>query len=239
MKPFIRTVLIASMIVSLISAANAQSFSAADSAELASYRLTMETTKKVFALMRSVMQEMASDPKFQALQKTKAEIEALSKKDELTDAESERLEKLQMQAEQQEDALEQATGDMNLNNAQNLNEMEAAIKANPRFAGALAKAGLTPRDYSKYVLASMMAGMVAGFQKSGALKELPKELKAVNPENVKFILDHEAELSAMQKKMKARQIRRLWRGWANQYVHLTTITSCSVTWWPSRPNAVS
>ena len=197
-------ILIASMIVSLISAPNAQSsgFSAADSKELASYRLTMETTKKVYALMRALMQEMASDPKFQALQKTKAEIEALSKKDELTDAESERLEKLQMQAEQQEDALEQATGGLNLNDAQNLNEMEAAIKANPRLMGALSKAGLTARDYSKYILASLMAGMVAGFQKSGVLKELPKELKEVNPDNVKFILEHEAELTAMQKEME-------------------------------------
>lgn len=204
MKFYVRTVFIALMVVSLVSASSAQTsgFSAADSKELASYRLTMETTKKVFALMRSVAKEMASDPKAQALQKTKAEIEALSKKDELTDAESARLEKLQMQAEQQEDALEQVAGGLNLNTAQNLNEMEAAIKANPRFMAALSGAGLTARDYSKYILASLMAGMVAGFQKSGMLKELPKELKEVNPENVKFMFDHEAELAAMRKEME-------------------------------------
>ena len=192
------------MIVSLNSAANAQSagLSAADSKELAAYRLTMDTTKKVYELIRGVMQEMAADPKVQALQKTKAEIEALSKKEELTDAESARLEKLQVQAEQQEGALDQATEGMNLNNAKDLNEMEAAIKANPRFMGALSKAGLTPRDYSKYILASMMAGMVASLQKSGTIKEMPKELQAVNPENVKFILEHEAELGAMQKEME-------------------------------------
>lgn len=192
------------MIVSFISAPNAQSygFSPADSKELASYRLTMETTKKMYALMRALMQDTASDPKYQALQKTKAEIEALSKKEELTDAESERVEKLQMQAEQQEAALEQATGGKNLNDAQSLNEMEAGIKANPQLMGALSKAGLTARDYSKYFLASLMAGMVAGFQKSGVLKELPKELKEVNPDNVKFLLEHEAELTAMQKEME-------------------------------------
>ena len=107
MKTAIRNLCVSCLIVSLVPTYAAQSpgFSAADSKELASYRLTMETTKKVYALMRSVMQDMASDPKVQALQKTKAEIEALSKKDELTDAESTRLEKLQMQAEQQEDAL--------------------------------------------------------------------------------------------------------------------------------------
>ena len=52
------------------------------------------------------------------------------------------------------------------------------------------------------MLASLMAGVVAGFQKSGALEELPKELKEVNPDNVKFILEHEAELTAMRKEME-------------------------------------
>ena len=206
MNLYLRAVLTASIVLSLISAPTAQSsgFSAADSKELASYRLTMETTQKVSAMFRTVMQEMSSDPKFQALQKTKSEIEALSKKDELTDAESERLEKLQAQAEQQEETLKQATeGGVNLSTAKNLNEMEAAMKANPRLMSALSKAGLTPREYSKYMLASLMAGMVAGFQKSGAIKELPADLKEVNPDNVKFILDHEAELTAMQKEMEA------------------------------------
>ena len=60
-----RTFFTFSIIVSLIAAPNAQSagFSAADSKELASYRLTMETTKKVYAVMRALMQDMASDPK--------------------------------------------------------------------------------------------------------------------------------------------------------------------------------
>ena len=205
MTPYIRAVAITLMIPSLVSVTHAQTsgFSAADSKELASYRLTMDTTKKVFGLMRSMAQEMAKDPKVQALQKTKAEIEALSRKDELSDAESARLEKLTMQAEQQEEALNQGTGGLNLGNAKDLNEMEAAIKAHPQFTAALAKAGLTPREYSKYFLASLMAGMVAGFQKSGLLKELPKDLKEVNPENVKFMVEHEAELAAMQKEMAA------------------------------------
>jgi phosphoenolpyruvate-protein kinase (PTS system EI component) len=189
--------------MSLVSVANAQSgFSASDSKELASYRLTMDTTKKVFALMRAIGQEMANDPKFQALQKTKAEIAALSKKDELTDAESARLEKLEAQAEEQEEALAQANAGANMSNAKDLNQMEAAIKANPQFMAALTKVGLTAREYARWTIASLMAGMVAGFQKSGVLKELPKDLKEVNPENVKFIIEHEAELNAMRKEME-------------------------------------
>jgi hypothetical protein len=205
MNPYIRSAItVVVMMVALVSSLQAQSsgFSAADSKELASYRLTMETTKKMFALAEAMQQEMSADPKFQALKRTKDEIETLSKKEELTDAESARLEKLQQQAEQQEEALNDASSGTNLAAAKNLNEMEAGIKANPRFMAALTRAGLTARDYSKYMLASMMAGMVAGFQKSGMLKEMPKDLKEVNPENVKFMLDHEAELAAMQKAME-------------------------------------
>jgi hypothetical protein len=205
MKTSNRTFCAACLIASFVSASAAQSpgFSAADSKELASYRLTMETTHKVRALMHAVMQEMTRDPKFQALQKTKNEIDVLSKKDELTDAESERLDTLRALAEEQEEALEQASGGgMDMNSARTLNDMEAAIKQNPRFLAALTATGLTPREYSKYMVATLMAGMVAGFQKSGMLNNIPKELKEVNPENVKFMIEHEAELTAMQKEIE-------------------------------------
>jgi hypothetical protein len=203
MKTLVRTLVVSSLSVVILSVAAAQSagFSASDSKELASYRLTMETTKKVQTAMRALFQEMSRDPRFQALQKTKAEIETLSKKEEPTEAESERLEKLQALAEQQEEALEKGNGP-NMNTAQNLNEMEAAIKANPHFTAALSAAGLAPRDYAKYMLASLMAGMVAGFQKSGMLKELPADLKEVHPDNVKFIIEHEAELNEMRKEFE-------------------------------------
>jgi hypothetical protein len=204
MKTRIRILSVLFLIASFVSPSVAQSpgFSAADSKELASYRLTMETMNKVRGLMRAVTQEMTRDPKFQALQKTKNEIEVLSKKDELTEADSERLEKLQSLAEEQEHALDEDGGGMDINSAKSLDEMEAAIKASPRFVAALNTAGLTPREFSKYMLASLMAGMAAGFQKAGMLKELPKELKEINPDNVKFILEHEAELTAMQKEME-------------------------------------
>ena len=63
--------------------------------------------------------------------------------------------------------------------------------------------GFSAADSSELAsLASLMGGMVAGFQKSGMLKEMPKDLKEVNPENVKFMLDHEAELAEMQNAME-------------------------------------
>lgn len=199
----IRTIPAVLLILSLASPLHAQSsgFSASDSKELASYRLTMETTKRVYALMQDVAREMANDPRVQALQKVKAEIETLQKKDDLTDAEAARLEQLQMQAEQQEEAIDRGNAS-EFSKAQTLDEMETAIKANPRFMAALSKAGLSARDYSKFMVASLMAGMVAGFQKSGLIKDLPAELKEVNPENVKFMQEHEAELTAMRQEME-------------------------------------
>ena len=206
MTQLVRTLSIVGVIACLGASLAAQSpgFSAADSKELASYRLTMETTQKVHGMMRSMIQEAAKDPKVQALMKTEAEIDALEKKDELSDADSERLDKLREQKEQQEAAVEAAHGQgLSLNNASNLDEMEAAMKTNPQLMGALTKAGLTPREYSKFFMASLMAGMVAGFQKAGTIKELPKELKEIHPDNIKFMLEHEAELTAMQKELAA------------------------------------
>ena len=76
------------------------------------------------------------------------------------------------------------------------------MEKSPQAMAALAKAGLTPREYTKYFVASLMAGMVAGFQKAGTIKDLPKELKEIHPDNIKFILEHEAELTAMQKELQ-------------------------------------
>ena len=48
------------------------------------------------------------------------------------------------------------------------------------------------------MMALVQASIAAGFKKSGMLKELPA---GVNPENVKFVEEHEAELRAMQEKL--------------------------------------
>jgi hypothetical protein len=39
---------------------------------------------------------------------------------------------------------------------------------------------------------------VAGFKKAGTLKDVPP---GVSPENVQFVLDHEAEIQQVQKEM--------------------------------------
>ncbi len=206
MEQYIRLLLTASMIVSLMSVPNAQSpgFSAADSQELASYRLTMDTANKVHAAMLSLIQDIVDGPELEAVQKTNAELETLAKREELTQAEAERFKKLQLQVGQQLDALHQAFGDLGLTRVRSLDQMEAELKANPRFIAALGRSGLTARDYSKYQLAGLMAAMVAGLRRSGVGQEPPKELERVHPDNVMFLLEHQAELTALMKQVAER-----------------------------------
>jgi hypothetical protein len=169
----------------------------ADTKEIAAYRLTMANVKKFSNAMRAFAEEMKRDPKYQELTKIEEEIEKLSEKEELTDAESERLEKLR----ERKEALEQEDDDSDMGSAKSLSQMEAAIRKEPRFVAVLQREGLTPREYSKFLLAYLQAAMIVGFSQGKVdFAKLPPE---VNAENVKFILEHKAELDALQQEFQA------------------------------------
>lgn len=168
----------------------------ADAKELASYRLTMDAVNKMAVAMRAAAEEAKKDPKYQELGRIQTEVETLKKKEEPSDAEQARIEELSTKQEQLEKELE---GPGLFNDANTLDEMERAVRNEPRLNAALAKAGMPPREFAKFTFAMIGASFAAGAQKAGMLKELPKE---VNPENVKFVLDHEAELQRLQQEMK-------------------------------------
>ena len=192
MKQDFRCAVAALLVVAIPGALAAQGagLAAADAKELASYRLTMETVKKVQAATVSMIEAMTKDPGLQKLRKIESELEALEKKEELSEAEIERETALQTQKEEL-----RASNAFELGAANSLDEMEASVKKAPIVANALEQAGLTPREYGKFLMAMIQASVAAGFKKSGMIKELPKD---VNPENVKFVEEHEAELRAMQ-----------------------------------------
>jgi hypothetical protein len=63
---------------------------------------------------------------------------------------------------------------------------------------------MSPRDYAKFMLSMLGAGTVAGFKKAGLVNGMPKEVEAVvSAENVKFVEEHAAELTALQRKWEA------------------------------------
>lgn len=163
----------------------------ADLKELSTYTLTIDTLNKVDRAMRAAMVEMKKDPKFQEAARLEAELEALKKKEETTEAEDQRMEAL----EERIDALEDEVSPLRMNDAATISDMAASLQKEPRLATALQREGLTPREFSKFMLAIFQAGFAAGMQKAGLLKTTPE---GTNPANIKWILEHEADLKRMQ-----------------------------------------
>ena len=168
----------------------------ADAKEIASYRLTSAALAKVVNVNRAMLIQMQQDPKVQEALKVDKAIEALEAKDELTEAEQKQLDALRERQDQLEDSADNPLG----GDTKSLGEMEARIKEYPPLMQALQKEGMAPREYAKFWLAFIQAAFVQGFKKSGMLKEIPAE---VNPENVKFIEEHAAEIEAMRKEFEA------------------------------------
>jgi hypothetical protein len=169
----------------------AQSKTDADAKEIAAYRLSMETVNKVAAATRVTAAELKKDPRMQEAERINAEIRTLRKKEETTAADDARLEKLQARKEELSDSMKE----LSIGNADTLSEMEAQIRKAPPLMAGLTAANLTPREYAKFVLSALQAGMVAGLKKAGTIKEVPKEVPI---ENVTFMEQHEAELRALQ-----------------------------------------
>jgi hypothetical protein len=177
-------------------AAQAKAQNDADAKEIASYRLTMDAVNKLKVAMQAAAAEARKDPKYQELGRVETELQALQKKDEPSEADQARVEELSTKREELKQELE---GPGLFNDASTLDEMEAAVRKQPLLSGALAKAGMPPREFAKFTFAMISASFAAGMQKSGMVKELPKD---VNAENVKFILEHEAELQQLQQEFK-------------------------------------
>jgi hypothetical protein len=156
----------------------------------------MEAVNKMAAAMRFAAEEAKKNPKYQELGRLETELEALKKKEEPTEAEQARIEELSAKHDELEKEIE---GPGLFNDANTLDEMEKAVRNEPLLSGALAKAGMPPREFAKFTFAMVGAAFAAGAQKAGMLKETPK---GVNPDNVKFIIEHEAELQKLQEDLK-------------------------------------
>ena len=169
-----------------------------DAKELAAYTLTLPGLDKALAATKNLVAAAKNDPRFQKQAALKAELKKLETKEETTEADTERIEKLRAEI----DAIDEAI----FPNAENqtLAQMDAAMRKEPLMAKAIADAGLTPREYAKFLFAYMASGAVASMLEQGVIKEVPKELAtSMNPANVTFFQTHKAEVDAFQKAMKA------------------------------------
>jgi hypothetical protein len=170
-----------------------------DFKEVVAYQLTMPRVQKMMQATRNFAEAIKNDPRFKRQQAIEAELDKLREKEEPSEADGARIEKLEAELEQ----LENSTGFGTDNNNRTLSELAAAMNKEPLIAKALASAGVDAREYAKFMLAYMQAGMVHGMMKSGMVKEVPKNLAAsVNMDNVKFIAEHEQELEALMKEFE-------------------------------------
>ena len=196
---FFPVALVLSVTLLLPGNSDAQTLSA-DEKELAAYTLTMPTVKKMMAVAALMAEDEAKDPKVQERNKLKAQIDALEAKDELTEAQQAELDKLRERLEAMETAAENEP-ESAFKNPKSLAEMEAAMKSHPGAMRAMTTAGITPREFARVTMALLQAAMVEGFSQGKAdLKTLPA---GINPENVKFVREHKAELEAMQKALES------------------------------------
>jgi DNA repair exonuclease SbcCD ATPase subunit len=171
----------------------------ADTKEILSYRLTLDGLNKFAAATRQMAESAKSDPRYREMMKLQAELDALEKKEELTEADEARAEKLQEQLEALEDSVPTGLDASD----KSLSDMEASLRKEPQMARALDSAGMSARDYAKFMIAFFQAAMVHGMQKSGVVKEIPKELQAtLNMENIKFVEAHQAEITALMKEFQ-------------------------------------
>ena len=173
-----------------------QAASEKDAAEMKTYRLTMDGIRKLAAAGEAMQKAIADDPRFKAEQALKKEIEALEKKDELTDAETKRLEDLQAKLEEMESKNDKDS------NPETLDQMAKQIESEPVMAKAIRSAGLTPREYSLMSLVTFQAMLAHGMQKQYGSKELPKEFQGtVLEDNIKFVAQNEAEITRLLEKL--------------------------------------
>lgn len=191
-------VLVAALLAAAPAAAQVAGSNDPDARELAAYTLTVPALDKALAATRNMVAAAKNDPRFKKQLALKAEIKTLEAKEEPTDADTARLEKLRTELEAAEEAIFPSASN------QTLAQLEASMQKEPLIAKALADAGIAPREYAKLLFAYMASGAVAGMLEQGVIKEVPKELTgSLNPANVTFFQTHKAEVEAFQKAMEA------------------------------------
>lgn len=178
-----------SLIVPALASAQT-SVATADLREVQAYRLSMPKLKQLTQAYTDLAKQMEADPRTQARNRARKELAALQEKEEPTDADEARIEKLERELDEQEES-EDA---FSLEGARTIDEMARRIESNPRFASAVKGAGLTPREFATLQLSLFQTFFAYGFLKAGTIKELPKD---VSPDNVKFVEQHEAEIQAL------------------------------------------
>jgi hypothetical protein len=92
-----------------------------------------------------------------------------------------------------------STGD-----AKTLTDMERKINGMPVMAAALKQAGMSARDYAKFMMAMMQASFAEMAKQMSAKAGKPFQTpEGVNPANITFVEQHQADLKKLEDSYKA------------------------------------
>jgi hypothetical protein len=169
----------------------AQAGADADTREVLAYRLTMPKLRQLDQAMAELHRQMEADPAYQALKKKKDELARLAAKEDLTDAEAERMAQLE---EEIAAAEEEEEGGLDPEN-QSLSGMAAKMAGDPRIARALGSARLEAREAAVMMMAFFQAALAAELMESGGVTEVPE---GVSAENVRFYRANKAEIATLK-----------------------------------------
>jgi hypothetical protein len=173
----------------------------ADLKELASYTLTVDTINKMERVTKVMVASLQNDPRYVEQRKLENELDALEQKDNLTDAEQRRIDAINARMEQLENADDD---EPDSDSGDSLSDMARKIANTPPLAAALKQVGMTPREYAKASMAIFQAGFaLAAKQMTEKMGKPFKTPEGVNPANIKFFQEHEADLKRMQAAMQS------------------------------------
>lgn len=112
--------------------------------------------------------------------------------------------------EAEREAAAKAMGGDDQQDQQDIDGMARSIERSPIYAEAVRSAGFTPREYAVATYAMLQSAMAAGVAKmrpNDDLDSLAREMKA-SPANVRFMREHEAEITRKQQALAA-EMKRL------------------------------
>lgn len=194
----------------------AEAREAADAAEYRAYRLSTAVLTRIDAATRSFMQEIKSDPTYQAFLAAQREHDALEDKD-FTDAGRTEAEEARM--EQLRKTLDASPFGGGSDGESSLDEAEAEIAKMPAMANALRANGVAPREYVKFIGVLIQAYAVVGTQAAAGQASLSGSADAqlgaavagglaglfgtnLAPENVAFVTANHAAIDQFMQTMQ-------------------------------------
>lgn len=158
----------------------------ADTREVLAYRLTMPKLRQLNQAFDDFNRQREADPTYRALLAKKKELAALREKEELSEAEEERMYQLEVEIDEAEadDALED----------ESLAGMAERIASDPIMAGVVQRASLTPRETAVLVFAFFQAAVIGEMIEGGTISDIPD---GVSVENVRFYQANREEISKL------------------------------------------